>query len=162
LKLEISKAVPDITIGAGVRRFNETDDNAFVFGVSIPLPISDRNQGGRMEAAYNLSKAYEEQRAARIEVTNRFNQIFTELSVSFNKIQELRTSILPGAREVFDASREAYAEGKIDYLNVLDAQRTYFVSQTEYLDALVSYHKAKTDMEGLVGQSIDVIQTTAN
>jgi len=162
LKLENSKAVPDITIGAGVRRFNETDDNAFVFGVSIPLPISDRNQGGRMEAAYNLSKAYEEQRAARIEVTNRFNQIFTELSVSFNKIQELRTSILPGAREVFDASREAYAEGKIDYLNVLDAQRTYFVSQTEYLDALVSYHKAKTDMEGLVGQSIDVIQTTAN
>ena len=159
LELARSKAKPDISIGAGIRRFSETDDNAFVFGVGIPLPISDRNQGGRMEAAYNLSKSYEEQRAARIEVTNRFNQIFTDLSVSFNKIKELRASILPGARDVFDASREAYAEGKIDYLNVLDAQRTYFVSQTEYLDALVSYHKAKTDMEGLVGNSMDGIQT---
>ncbi|MCI0499292.1 MAG: TolC family protein [Planctomycetales bacterium] len=155
LELENSKTQPDIAIGAGVKRFNEFDDNAFVFGVSIPLPISDRNQGARMEATVNLSKSYEERRAARIEVMNRFNQIFTELSVSFNKIKELRASILPGARDVFDASQIAYAEGKIDYLNVLDAQRTYFVSQTEYLETLVAYHKAKTDIEGLVGQTID-------
>ena len=157
-ELAKSKALPDISIGAGVRRFNETDDNAFVFGVAIPLPISDRNQGGRMEAMANLSRSYEEQRAARIEVTNQFNQIYTELSVSFNKIKELNASVLPGAREVFNASREAYAEGKIDYLNVLDAQRTYFVAQTEYLETLAAYHKAKTDMEGLVGHSIDNIE----
>jgi cobalt-zinc-cadmium efflux system outer membrane protein len=149
-----SKSVPDISIGGGIRRFSETDDNAFVFGVSIPLPISDRNQGGRMEAAYNLSKSYEEQRAARIEVTNRFNHIYTELSVSLDKIKELQETVLPGAQEVFEASQEAYTQGKIDYLNVLDAQRTYFVSQTEYLEALETYHKAKTDMEGLVGQNI--------
>jgi len=159
LELAKSKALPDISIGAGVKRFNESDDNAFVFGVAIPLPIFDRNQGGRMEAACNLSKSYEERRAARIEVMNQFNRIFTELSVSLNKIKELQASILPGAREVFEASQKAYAEGKIDYLNVLDAQRTYFVSQTEYLETLVSYHKAKTVMEGLVGQSIDKIET---
>lgn len=149
-----SKSISNISIGGGVRRFSETDDNAFVFGISIPLPISDRNQGGRMEAAYNLSKSYQEQRAARIEVTNQFDQIYTELSTSLDKIRELQAAVLPGAKEVFEASQEAYRQGKIDYLNVLDAQRTYFVSQTEYLDALVSYHKAKTDMEGLVGQNI--------
>jgi cobalt-zinc-cadmium efflux system outer membrane protein len=159
LELAKSKALLDISIGAGVKRFNESDDNALVFGVTIPLPISDRNQGGRMEAAYNLSKSYEEQRAVRIEVMNQFNQIFTELSVSLNKIKGLQDSILPGAREVFGASQTAYTEGKIDYLNVLDAQRTYFVSQTEYIETLVSYHKAKTDMEGLVGQRIDTIKT---
>ncbi len=155
LELAKSKAIPDITVGAGVKRFNETDDDAFVFGVAIPLPISDRNQGGRMEAVYNLSKSYQQQRAARIEVINQFNKIFTDLSVSLNKIKTLQTSILPGAREVFDASREAYREGKIDYLNVLDAQRTYFVSQTEYLETLTAYHQAKMDMEGLVGRGID-------
>lgn len=158
LELAKSEALPDISVGAGVKRFNESDDNALVFGVAIPLPISDRNQGGRMEAAYNLFKSYEEQRAVRIEVMNQFNQIFTELSVSLNKIKGLRASILPGAREVFNASREAYTEGKIDYLNVLDAQRTFFLSQKEYIETLASYHKAKTDMEGLVGQAIDKIE----
>jgi len=155
VELAKSQSVPDITIGGGLRRFSETDDNALVFGVSIPLPISDRNQGGRREAAYNLAKSYEEQRAARIEVTNQFNQIYTELSSSLDKIRELKASVLPGAQEVFEASQEAYAQGKIDYLNVLDAQRTYFVSQSDYLEALLTYHKAKTDMDGLVGQNIN-------
>jgi cobalt-zinc-cadmium efflux system outer membrane protein len=155
LELEKSKVISDISIGAGVKRFNETDDNAFVFGIAIPLPVSDRNQGGRMEAVANLSKSYEEQRAARIEVTNQFNQIFTELSVSHNKIKELHASILPGAKEVFDASREAYAEGKIGYLNVLDAQRTFFEVRRQYIEVLANYHKARADMERLTGQKIE-------
>jgi cobalt-zinc-cadmium efflux system outer membrane protein len=155
LELERAKALSDISLSAGVKRFNEFDDNAVVFGIVIPLPISDLNQGGKMEAAVNLSKSYEAQRAARIEVMNQFNQIFTELSVSLYKIKEFQTSLLPGAKAVFDASRTAYTEGKIDYLNLLDAQRTHFISERDYLDALVSYHKAKTDMEGLIGQSID-------
>jgi cobalt-zinc-cadmium efflux system outer membrane protein len=155
LELAKSKAVPDISIGAGVKRFNETDDNAFVFGIGIPLPISDRNQGGRMEAVANLSKSYEEQRAARIEVTNQFNKIFTELSVSLDKIKELHASILPGAKEVFEASQVAYAEGKIDYLNVLDAQRTFFQVRVQYLETLTAYHKAVADMECLIGQEIE-------
>ncbi len=154
LELAKSGALPDISVGAGVKRFNETDDNAFVFGVSIPLPIFNRNQGGKREAVYNLSKSYQEQRAARIEVVNQFNQIYTDLSVSLNKVKGLKDSIVSAAREVFEASQIAYSEGKIDYLNVLDAQRTYFVSQREYFETLVSYHKAKTDMEGLIGQSI--------
>lgn len=155
LELAKSKAHPDITVGAGIKRFNESDDNAFVFGVAIPLPISDRNQGGRMEAVHNLSKAYEQQRAARIEVMNQFNQIFTNLSVSLNKIKAIQDSILPGAREVFDASREAYREGKIDYLNVLDAQRTFFEVRVQYLETLANYHKAHADLERLVGLKIE-------
>ena len=64
LEFEKSKAIGDITIGAGVRRFNETNDNAVVFGVSIPLGISDRNQGAKQEAVYNLAKSRARQRAA--------------------------------------------------------------------------------------------------
>lgn len=155
LDLEKSKAISDISIGAGVKRFSDTDEDAFVFGVSIPFPISDRNQGGRAEALHNLSKSYQEQKAARIEVTNQFNQSFTEFSVSLNNIKELQTSILPGAEEVFEASTVAYTEGKIDYLNVLDAQRTFFEVKLQYIEALTNYHKARADIERLTGQQIE-------
>lgn len=155
LELEKSKSVLDVSVSGGVKRFNETDDNAIVFGVAIPLPVSDRNQGGRMEAAANLSKSHESQRAAHIEIMNQFNQLYTELSISADKIKALHASILPGAGEVFDASREAYKEGKIDYLNVLDAQRTYFQVRMQYIDVLAAYHKAVADMECLIGQEIE-------
>ncbi|MEN6308480.1 MAG: TolC family protein [Anaerohalosphaeraceae bacterium] len=155
LELEKSKAVSDVSIGAGVKRFNESDDNAVVFGIAIPLPISDRNQGARMEAVYNLSKSHEQQRAARIEIMNKLNRIYAELSISKIRIGELQGSVLPGAGQVFDASREAYAEGKIDYLNVLDAQRTFFEVRLQYLEVLTQYHKARADLDGLIGQTID-------
>jgi len=154
LELEKSKTVLDVSVNAGVKRFNETDDNAVVFGVAIPLPISDRNQGGRMEAVANLSKIREAQRAARIEILNQFNQVYTELVISLDKAKELHTVILPCAREVFNASREAYKEGKIDYLNVLDTQRTFFEVRMQYIDVLAAYHKAVADMECLTGQEI--------
>lgn len=162
LELERAKVLPDISLGGGGTNYNETGDTAFLFGISIPLPIFNRNQGGKLEAEYNISKSYELQKAARIEVMNQFNRIYTDLSISSDKIKEYRTSILPGAREVFNASQTAYVEGKIDYLNVLDAQRTYFLAQTEYLETLVSYHKAKTDIEGLVGESIESIRAVNN
>lgn len=162
LDLEKAKGLPDIGLGGGGTNYSETDDNAFLFGMSIPLPIFNRNQGGKKEAAYNISKYYEQQKAARVAIWNQFNRISTDLSVYHDRIEELKTSILPGAEAVFKASQTAYAEGKIDYLNVLDAQRTYFVSRTEYLETLVSYHKAKTDMEGLIGQPVERLSESVN
>ena len=117
--------------------------------------LSDRNQGAKLEATYNLAKAYEEQRAARIRTTNELNRTYTELSHAFMQVTELRDTVLEGSKEVFEASTRAYAEGKLDYLNVLDAQRTYFASQIEYIDTLEVYHKAKTKLENIIGQQID-------
>ena len=65
LELEEARAISDVRLSGGMKRFSETDDNAFVFGISVPLPISDTNQGGRLEAAYALANVREEQRAAR-------------------------------------------------------------------------------------------------
>ena len=76
-------------------RFNETDDNAFVFGVSIPLPISDRNQGAKQEAVYNLAKSREEQKAAWLKLQNEFNQTYQEFANSYSQATSLKNEVLP-------------------------------------------------------------------
>jgi cobalt-zinc-cadmium efflux system outer membrane protein len=63
LDVENSKAVPDLTLRGGYRRLEEKDDNALVFGVSVPLNWFDRNQGGIAKARNRLSKILEENRA---------------------------------------------------------------------------------------------------
>jgi len=160
LDLEKSKAIGDLTIGAGLQRFNETDDNAFIFGVSIPLPVANRNQGAKQEAAFNLAKAREEQKAAWLKLQNEFNRTYQELTNSYSQATSLRNEVLPGALEVFNAATTAYREGKVDYLNVLDAQRTLFEVKNEYIESLAVYHTAKADVERLIGQSIDTIENT--
>jgi cobalt-zinc-cadmium efflux system outer membrane protein len=160
LDLEKSKTVGDVTIGAGIQRFSETDDNAVVFGISIPLPLSDRNQGARQEAVYNLAKSREEQKVAWLKLQNDFNQTYHEFANSYTQATSLKNEVLPGAIEMFNAATKAYQEGKVDYLNVLDAQRTLFNVRNEYIESLAVYHTAKTDVERLIGQSIDTIENT--
>jgi cobalt-zinc-cadmium efflux system outer membrane protein len=159
LDLEESRAIGDITVGAGVRRFNETDDNAFVFGVSIPLPLSDRNQGAKQEAVYNLAKSHQEQKTAGLKLQNKLNQTYHEFINSFSQATSLKNEVLPAAIEMFDAATRAYQEGKVDYLNVLDAQRTLFTTKGEYINALAEYHIRKTELERLIGQTLKTTES---
>ena len=157
LNLEKSKAVGDITIGAGVQRFNETDDNAFVFGVSIPLPISDRNQGARQEAVYNLAKSREAQKAAWFKLQSDFNRTYLEFANAYSQATSLKNEVLAGAIEMFNASTIAYREGKVGYLNVLDAQRTLFDVKNEYIESLAAYHIARTEIERFIAGEIESV-----
>jgi len=161
LELEKARAISDITLSGGMKRFSETDDNAFVFGISVPLPISDTNQGGRMEAAYALSKVREEQRAAQSEIQMELVRAYQALSNSHTEATELDKNILQGAESVFEASRTGYREGKLNYLHVLDAQRTLFEVKSQYIDALGAFHSAKTDVERLIGSPIESITETS-
>jgi cobalt-zinc-cadmium efflux system outer membrane protein len=157
-ELEKAKAVPDITIRGGVKRFNETDDNAVVFGVSIPLPVANRNQGAILAARHNIAKAGEEQKAAEARVHADLAAAYQMLSNAYMEATELNNRVLEGAQSVFDASAEGYREGKFDYLDVLDAQRTLFEVKGRYIEALSAYHQARTDVERLIGQRIDSVQ----
>jgi cobalt-zinc-cadmium efflux system outer membrane protein len=155
LELEKAKAISDITLSGGLQRFNETDDNAIVFGISIPLPISDRNQGGKLEAAYRLAKAREEQKAAQTRIQMELVKTYQGLWNSYTEATELGKNVLQGAESVFEASRTSYRQGKLDYLHVLDAQRTLFEAKGQYIESLASYHTAKAGVERLIGRSID-------
>jgi cobalt-zinc-cadmium efflux system outer membrane protein len=155
LELEKAKAISDIALSGGLQRFNGTDDNAVVFGISIPLAISDRNQGGKLAASYELAKAREEQRAAHTRIEMELARAYQSLSSAYTEATELDKNVLQGAEGVFEASMTGYSRGKLDYLNVLDAQRTLFEAKARYIDALASYHTAKADVERLIGRPID-------
>ena len=151
LRLQKAQAVPDITIGGGVQRFEETDDSAFVFGLSVPIPLFDRNQGGIEEATANLGKAHREYEAAHVRTLAALTGAVRSLSVAYDEVLLLRDEVVPKARQAFEAAREGYRQGKFDYLYVLDAQRTLFETRAGYVDSLEAYHTARADVMRLTG-----------
>ena len=157
LQMEKAKAISDIKLSGGMQRFNETDDNAVVFGISIPLPISDRNQAGKQEAVYKLARAREEQRAAKTKIQMKLVKAYQTLSNSYTEATELDENVLQGAESVFEASKTGYRQGKLDYLHVLDSQRTLFEAKGQYIDALASFHIAKTDVERLISRPLESV-----
>lgn len=158
LELEKARAVSDVTLSGGVRWFSETDDSAAVLGLLIPLPVSDRNQGGILKATYLLAKAQESGKAAEIQVLASLEEAAQRLAGRYAEATALKNDVLPGAQSSFEAVSEGYRDGKFDYLQVLDAQRTLFEARGRYIESLTAYHKAKADAERLIGQSIDSIK----
>ncbi len=162
LSLERANAIPDLTVFAGGRNLQETNDNAFVAGISIPLPIFDRNQGGIAAARSTLSKARHERRAVRSRTHAALSARYQSLSAAYIEAKTLREQILPAAEQAFEAADLGYKEGKFGFLEVLDAQRTLFEVRGQYIDALAAYHQAYAEVERLVGRPLETVNNSSS
>jgi cobalt-zinc-cadmium efflux system outer membrane protein len=161
LELEEARQVPDLTLSGGLKRFNETDDNAFVAGISVPIPVFDRNQGGILETRYRLAQTEKQRQAAEVRIQNELSDAYRSLSGASFEATALKNEVLPGAQSAFDAASEGYRQGKFNYLDVLDTQRTLIEFKVEHLRALSAYHKAKTDIERLIGEELAIETITS-
>lgn len=149
--VERSKAVPDVSVVGGYRRFTDVDANAFVVGASISLPFFDRNRGGVQEAQTRVAKAYEERRAAESRVAAALADAYAALASAHDEVTTLRSAVLPGSQQAFEAVSEGYRLGRFGYLDVLESQRTLIGAGSQYLRALADYHKAVANVERLIG-----------
>lgn len=154
IDLEESRAIPDLTVSLGVTQFTDSDDSALLAGVSIPLPVLNRNQGNIEAAHQRLTKAMEERRAAEVLVTTALNTAYESLAAAHAEVTTLRQEVLPGAESAFEAASRGYRLGKFGFLDVLDAQRTLFGAKAQYLRALASYHQAVAEVERLIGEPV--------
>ena len=154
-----SQAVPDLTLIGGFRNYKSTGDNVFIIGLSLPLPIFNKNQGGIQQAENRLSKGEEEEKAAQVRVSAALSDAYRDLLTAHIEVTDLTEKVLPGATEAFEAMNEGYRLGKFGLLDVLDAQRTLFSSREQNLRALADYHHAVAKIAGLIG-SINIKESS--
>jgi cobalt-zinc-cadmium efflux system outer membrane protein len=155
LDLEKAGGIPDLTLAGGYRRFGDIDADAFVFGVSVTLPLFDRNQGSVREAEFRLSKAREERRAQDVRIRTALADAHASLFSAHAEVKSLRNDVLPAADRAYEATREGYRHGKFGFLDVLEAQRTLVDVRGEHINALTAYHKARAGLARLIGGSLD-------
>ena len=158
LTLEKARRIPNLVVSGGYRRLQETEDNVFVMGMSIPVPVFDRNQGGTLAAKYRLSKAHKKQTALRIQVQTELAEAYQRMSAVLTEANALKDDVLPGAQLAFDAAQEGFRQGKFGYLEVLDAQRTFFEAKIRYVEALAEFHRVSAEVAQLIGEPLESIE----
>ncbi len=151
LKLVQKSRLPDVTVSAGYRHINASEDHALLFGASVPLPVFQRQRGAEAEAAARLEKA----RAEEVALKHRLQgALFGQLAVLERTRAEAvsyEQQLLPSAVEVFDKTREGYAGGKFAYLDLLDSQRMLLKLRLEHIDTLHRHHLARAELDRLLG-----------
>lgn len=152
-EIERSRQVPDVTLSLGSKRNAENGLSQAVFGLSLPLPLFDRNQGNLLEALHRTDKARDELATVEIRLTNELSHAHARLSSAQRETTTLRQEILPGAQSAYDAATKGFELGKFGFLDVLDAQRTSLQAKSQYLRALAEAHRAAADIERILGAS---------
>lgn len=153
LELEQAQANQDVTIGGGVRFLREGTEAAFVAGVSMPLPVRNRNQGNIRAAREYLAGAEAAVPAVELELRAAFAAAWQDLSAAWFTAGNLRREVLPATEEAYAAVRHAYEQGQLPLIDVLDAQRALVALRRELLEAEAAYAAAFARVEALTDPS---------
>ena len=154
---EKASRLPDMTMAGGIRLYPTSDSAAFVAGITIPLPVFDRNQGKVREASILLDMANQQRRAAEIKTFLELTEAHQAVSAARHRIALLDQDIIPRAKSVFDAMQSGYVQGKFSCLDVLDARRTFLEARIQRLETLVSGHMALAGIQRAIGRRVSTV-----
>jgi cobalt-zinc-cadmium efflux system outer membrane protein len=143
-----------VTLGVGPRHFNDHNDWALVAGVQVPLPVFDRNQGGRQESRDRLAKSREEQRSTKLRLRRALAQSYQRLASAYDEITALRDAAIPNAERAYLETKRAQRQGALGFSDVLHSQRSLFELRIRLVAALASYHLSRAQTEALIGGAL--------
>jgi cobalt-zinc-cadmium efflux system outer membrane protein len=146
VRLERAQRVPDLTVTLGSQRDNQIGHTQAVVGVSVPLPLFNRNQGNMLAARRRTDKARSDLDAERLRVTQALSEAHQRAQLAQQEIASITTEILPVAQTTYDAAVTGFEAGKFSFLDVLDAQRTLFQTRAQYLRALSDRYRSVADL----------------
>lgn len=142
IDLARSEAIPDPTLGGGVRRFGEGRETAIVASFSIPLPIRNRNQGG-IAAARSDSVAAEANLAqVRLDAERARRDAATALTAADERVAALSGPGSAQAEEAVRIARIGYQAGKFSLVELIDAQTALNSAKLALIEARLDRARA--------------------
>ncbi len=159
LELEQARAMQDISAHGGVRLLREGSAAGLVAGVSVPLPIRNKNQGNIRAARETLAGAEQDARTVEVGLRAAFTAAWQDLVAAHTAAQSLRRDALPATEEAYATVRHAYEQGQLPLIDVLDAQRTLIALRKDLLDAESAYAAALARAEALTDTAFPTVST---
>lgn len=149
VRLARSQRIPDVTLSAGARRLEATNDTAAVFGVSVPLPLFNNGSAGVAQARAERDRADARRRMVRIDAEQAIASVEAEVANAAADARNATGPALAAAVEAARIARIGYREGKFSQLDLLDAERTLSETRAAAIDAITAWHDARARLQRL-------------
>jgi cobalt-zinc-cadmium efflux system outer membrane protein len=137
----------DVTAEVGVRRFEEDRENAIVFGLSMPIPIFNQNQGNVAAANADVRAADSRRVQAIAEAVQRIRGAEDAFAAADRRVQTLEVIAGPTAQEALDLARAGFEAGRFSLLDVLDAEAAFASAQATLIEAQRDRAVAAAELE---------------
>jgi len=135
LRLEKANAWVDVTVSGGLRRFESTGEQAWIAGISIPIPIQNMN-GGAIAAARADDRAAELQLNIELaETVRRINDARSAFEAADARAAALENQAVRQAEEALSLAQIGYEAGRFQLIDVLDAEDAFASIRNASIDA---------------------------
>jgi cobalt-zinc-cadmium efflux system outer membrane protein len=148
---EKAQRIPNLTVSVGSQYSREDRERVNVVGLSMPLPLFDRNQGNVLAAARRADQARDLRNATELRLRSDTRNALSQWATAMHEVQAYDRTILPSAQQAVDTATRGFEMGKFAFLDVLDAQRTLIEARGLYLDALAAATDARAQVERIYG-----------
>lgn len=154
LSLAQAQSKADITVGAGIRRQQANDGNAFVFSFSMPLQWHDRNQGNITSAQANYQAKLANQQLLHSQLELASKRIHSALANNLTQLERLNKALRPVATALLSEVKRGYQLGQYSVLQWVDAQNELFTIERERIEAQHAIHLQFLELERLSGSDL--------
>ncbi len=131
--------------------FQARSAHSWALGVSVPLPVYNRNQGNILRSQVNVAQSKTELEALAQRVATEVEQAAREYATTRESLVEIARDILPMAGRVRDDAERLYRRGGAEVVAYLNARRDYNEVVREYRDLLVRHRRSMLALNTAVG-----------
>ena len=165
IQLAQSQAVPNLALSTkySTRRdvFDDTPigilrdkDKLLTFGVSVDIPIFNRNQGEIASAVGEKAQAQRQREFLEATIKRDVALAYRRYRAAAEALVLYATQIMPTAEKNMQAVRAAYNAGEFSVFDVVAEQRRLIENETAYNESLGDYYSALAELERALGTTL--------
>jgi cobalt-zinc-cadmium efflux system outer membrane protein len=158
LTLARRERYPDVTVGVDYTHsqfvISGDNRNSLGFGFSVPLPLLNQNQGEIAKAEVGLRQAETELKRLRLDIAQEVRDAVERYQSARRLWRTYESGYLESAKVTIESAETSYRVGGASLLELLDAERTYAATQTDYLDTVFAVRTSLSALEAAVGKDM--------
>lgn len=126
-------------------------DRLLTFGVSIGIPVFNRNQGAKAESAGAISQAKTKREFLESVVRAEVESAYTRYQAARSAVATFEQGVLARSNDNLKVIRAAYELGQFSITELLNEQRRLVDSQREFTETLSEQYRALADLQTALG-----------
>ena len=127
---------------------------SWALGLTVPLPVYNRNQGNIQRSRINVTQTQRELFAREQQILVEVRQAEREYHISRAALERLEAEQLPAAQQVLQTTDRLYRGGEVDAVAYLQARQEYNAVVRQYRDLLVRHRRSMLTLNTAVGHRV--------
>ncbi len=141
---------PDVTASFSGGKLGETEQGIIQLGFSLPVPVIDSGKGKQDEARANVRVAEAELHAVQQQLLREWVNAQKRYRTAAEQVASYRQEALPKAEEALRLVQRGFEEGKFNFIDLVDTQRTTAEVRLAYQQKLLELNVAEAEVEALL------------